>query len=62
MLQIIDSPHREVVVIKATGLLTDQDYKEFIPKLETIIKERGPVSVLLEFENFRGWKPKALFQ
>ena len=61
MLQIIDSPHREVVVIKATGVLTDQDYKEFVPKLETIIKERGPLSVLLEFENFRGWKPKALW-
>ncbi len=61
MLQIIPSPHENVVVIKATGLLTDYDYNKFIPKLEEIIKLRGSVSVLVEFEGFRGWKPKAMW-
>ncbi len=61
MLQILDSNHRDVVVVKATGLLTDEDYRKFVPELEKIIRETGPVSVLLEFENFRGWEPKALW-
>ncbi len=61
MLQIIPSPHEEVVVVKATGLLTDDDYKKFVPELEKLINERGALSVLIEFENFRGWEPKALW-
>ncbi len=61
MLQIIPSPHENVVVVKATGLLTDDDYNVFVPELEKLINEQGPVSVLLEFENFRGWEAKALW-
>lgn len=62
MLQIIPSPHEEVVVVKATGLLTDEDYKNFVPELERLINERGAISMLVEFENFKGWEPKALWE
>jgi universal stress protein A len=61
MLQIIPSPHKNVVVVKATGLLTDDDYNVFVPKLEELIREQGPISVMVEFENFKGWEPKALW-
>ena len=61
MLQIIPSSHENVIVVKATGLLTDKDYKEFVPRLEKLIEKQGAVSILLEFENFRGWEPKALW-
>ncbi len=61
MLQIIPSPHEDVVVVKAAGRLTDEDYNVFVPELEKIISQRGPVSVLLEFENFKGWEPKAMW-
>ncbi len=61
MLQIIGSEYENVVAVRATGLLTDQDYKLFVPELEKIIREKGPVSVLIEFENFRGWEPKAMW-
>lgn len=61
MLQIIPSSHHDIIVVKATGLLTDDDYKKFIPELEKLISEQNPISMLVEFENFRGWEPKALW-
>ncbi len=61
MLQIIPSPNDDVIVVKATGLLSDEDYREFVPKLEELINRQGRVCLLVEFENFKGWDPKALW-
>ncbi len=61
MLQIIPSPHENVFVVKATGVLTDEDYNVFVPRLEELIREHGPISLLVEFENFKGWEPKAMW-
>lgn len=43
----------------ASGKLTDADYQQFVPRLEALINEYGKISVLLELEDFQGWKPKA---
>ncbi|RTZ74820.1 MAG: hypothetical protein DSZ00_03275 [Gammaproteobacteria bacterium] len=48
-----------VVAFKAVGKLTHDDYQRFLPTLETIIREEGPVSLLLELENFHGWDLEA---
>jgi len=44
-----------VVGVRATGKLTDADYKEFIPQLEEKISEYGQVRVLVDMEGFEGW-------
>ncbi len=61
MLQIIPSPNDHVIVVKATGLLSDEDYREFVPKIEELINRQGRVCLLVEFENFKGWELKALW-
>ncbi|HDK37474.1 MAG TPA: STAS/SEC14 domain-containing protein [Thiolapillus brandeum] len=53
----VEEPH--IYVVKASGKLTDADYQAFMPKLEAIIQEGGPISLLVELEDFHGWEPRA---
>ena len=48
-----------VVAFKAVGKLTHADYQKFLPTLEEIIRKEGPISLLLELENFHGWDLEA---
>jgi universal stress protein A len=48
-----------VVAFKAVGKLTHDDYQRFLPTLEAILREEGPISLLLELENFHGWELEA---
>lgn len=48
-----------VAAFKAVGKLTHADYQKFLPTLESILEEEGPVSLLLELENFHGWDLEA---
>lgn len=52
-----NAPH--IFAFKATGELTDEDYREFLPRLEEKIREPGRISLLVKLEDFRGWKGKA---
>jgi universal stress protein A len=48
-----------IIGIRASGRLTDKDYKEFLPELEKLINREGPLSLYVDMENFEGWEPKA---
>ncbi len=48
-----------VAAFKAVGKLTHADYQSFLPILERLIQEEGPLSLLLELENFHGWELEA---
>ncbi|MBU1118804.1 STAS/SEC14 domain-containing protein [Patescibacteria group bacterium] len=50
-----------VVGYKATGTLSDADYKKLIPELDSLINEKGEIGLLLDFEEFDGWSLKAAF-
>lgn len=59
MLQSIPVNEEKIVAFKAIGKLNDDDLKTFTNLLEGLIEERGPLSLLIELENFHGWEPKA---
>jgi hypothetical protein len=63
MITVLPESEGNVLLLKATGKLTDQDYKEvLIPRLETIIKEHGKARLLLDMgEDFHGWEAGALW-
>lgn len=44
-----------VVAFRLRGKLSHADYQTFLPRLESLIDEHGPLSVLLELEDFHGW-------
>ncbi len=59
MFQRIPVNDEKIFAFKATGKLTDADYKKFIPELESAIEKQGALSVYLQLEDFHGWEPKA---
>lgn len=46
---------------KMSGKLHDEDYKQFVPTVETAIKANGKVRLLAQFEDFHGWDLHAMW-
>jgi hypothetical protein len=44
-----------IVVIKVSGKLSKADYQRFVPEFERIARERGPLRLLIQIDDFRGW-------
>jgi SpoIIAA-like len=61
MIKIQPESKGNILVLGATGKLTDQDYKEIlIPSLESIIREHGKARLLLNMgDEFHGWTAEA---
>jgi len=63
MFEIMSESSGNILGVKATGKLTDDDYKNtFLPKLASIITEHKTARILMYLdENFEGWTPKAMW-
>jgi hypothetical protein len=61
MITISPESKGNILIISATGKLTDRDYKEvLIPRLEAVIREHGKARLLLDMgDEFHGWEPAA---
>ena len=63
MIEIMPESNGSALALKASGKLTDADYKEvLIPKIEEIIKRSGKAKVLLYLpRDFTGWDTHAMW-
>lgn len=63
MIDILPESQGKILGIKASGTLTDHDYKTMlIPRLETIIHDHGKARVLCQMgEDFHGWEMEAMW-
>ncbi len=59
MFQEIPVFEENIYAFKATGKLTDEDYRQFLPRLTEVVEKYGPLSLFIELEDFQGWEPKA---
>lgn len=59
MFEILPVDDKDILAFKATGKLTDADYKLFLPMLEEMIRNAGRVSLYIEMQDFEGWEAKA---
>ena len=48
--------------VKATGKLTKEAYETFVPLVERLIDEHGPLRLLFEMHDFHGWTAGALWE
>jgi hypothetical protein len=44
-----------VVGVKLSGRLHDEDYRRFVPMIESILTAEGKVRLFVQFEEFEGW-------
>lgn len=63
MIEVQPESQGNILILKATEKLTDQDYRGvLIPRLEAIIRRHGKARVLLDVsEDFQGWEPSAMW-
>jgi hypothetical protein len=63
MVEIMPGSKGKVLWVKASGRLTDQDYREvFIPRLEAVIREHGKARLLFHLDpDFQGWELGAMW-
>jgi hypothetical protein len=62
MIEFLAEPVRDVVLLRGSGKLTDEDYAELIPRLEGIIAREGGIYLYIELRDFRGWEPHAAWE
>lgn len=55
MIETIETDSPKVLGVKLRGKLHDADYKQFVPKIETLLTAQGKVRLFVEFEDFHGW-------
>lgn len=51
-----------IVVIEASGRLSKADYDRLVPEFERMAAARGPLRLLIELDDFRGWEIGALWE
>jgi hypothetical protein len=60
MVEVLPESNGNILVLRARGLLTHQDYRNvIIPRLEAMIRDHGKVRFLLD--NFQGWRAVAFW-
>ena len=52
----------KLLTIHASGKLAKEDYEEFTPRVERLIKEHSKIRVLFDMEDFHGWTCGALWE
>ena len=52
MIQTIETGYRKVVGLMLVGKLHDEDYKQVLPKMESILTAEGKVRLLIQLEDF----------
>jgi len=62
MFETFSVSNTQIVGVRVSGMLTDEDYKRFLPVLEELIAKNGPISICLDMEDFQGWSPKAAWE
>jgi hypothetical protein len=55
MIETIETSSPKVLGLKLCGKLHDEDYKQFVPKVETLLTTEGKLRLLVQFEDFHGW-------
>ncbi|MBN1395288.1 MAG: STAS/SEC14 domain-containing protein [Pirellulales bacterium] len=63
MIEVLPQSEGNMLVVKATKKLTNQDYKDvMIPRLEAIIREYGRARFILDLSHdFHGWEASAMW-
>jgi hypothetical protein len=61
MIEQLPSVSDKALAFKMSGKLHDEDYKRFVPLVDSAIAAQGKVRLLALFENFQGWDLQALW-
>jgi len=52
----------KIIEVQASGKLTKEDYKHFVPEVDRLVEQHGKVRVLFDMKDFHGWTAGALWE
>ena len=58
----IDDSNPDYLAIQLGGKLTAEDYEEFVPKVESIVQDKGSIRILMKMHDFHGWEMAAAWE
>jgi len=47
--------------VRVSGKLVHEDYQQFVPEFERLLKQRGKLNLLFEMAEFHGWEATAVW-
>jgi len=50
------------IELRVSGKLTPEDYEQFVPEVERLIREQGRIDLLFEMSDFHGWRVAAAWE
>jgi hypothetical protein len=59
MIETLPTDSPKIVAFKLSGKLHDDDYKAFVPAVESVVSAEGKVRLLAQLEDFHGWDAHA---
>jgi hypothetical protein len=60
--EIHDVPVDQYIEVELSGKLSKEDYAKFVPVVESDIRDRGKVRMLVVMRDFHGWTAGALWE
>ena len=55
MIETIETGSLKVLGFRLSGKLHDEDYRQFVPKIEAAMTAQEMVRLFVQFEDFHGW-------
>ncbi len=62
MLTLNEEAGGKFLMVKISGKLSKEDYLQFVPDIERLIKEHGKIRILVQMHDFHGWEMGALWE
>jgi hypothetical protein len=60
-IQLTEKNEGKLLEVRASGKLVHEDYQQFVPEFERLVKRQGKIRVLFEMADFHGWAAGALW-
>lgn len=61
MIETISTDLPKTLAFKLSGKLHDEDYKTFVPTVESFLATEGKARLFVQFEDFHGWDLHAVW-
>jgi hypothetical protein len=55
MIETLHTDSPKTAGFKLSGKLHDEDYRTFVPAVESLLAAEGKVRLFVQFDNFHGW-------
>jgi hypothetical protein len=62
MIELQSDANGKILSVKISGKLTKEDYEQFVPQVEGLIKKHGKIRILMQMHDFHGWTVGALWE